>query len=37
VAVLAERLGTNLIVSLDRRHFGALRMKDGRPFELLPE
>jgi uncharacterized protein len=37
VAVLAERLGTDLIVTLDRRHFGAIRMKNGRPFTLLPE
>ena len=37
VAVLAERLGTDLIVTLDRRHFGALRMSDGRAFTLLPE
>ena len=37
VAVLAERLGTDLIVTLNRRHFGALRMSDGRPFTLLPE
>ena len=37
VAVLAERLGTDLIVTLDRRHFGALRMSDGRPFTLLPD
>jgi predicted nucleic acid-binding protein len=36
VAVLAERLDTDLIVTLDRRHFGALRMSDGRPFTLLP-
>ena len=36
VAVLAERLGTDLIVTLDRRHFGALRMSDGRPFRILP-
>jgi predicted nucleic acid-binding protein len=36
VAVLAERLGTDLIVTLDRRHFGAIRMSDGRPFRLLP-
>jgi predicted nucleic acid-binding protein len=36
VAVLAERLGTEVIVTLDRRHFGALRMADGRPFTLLP-
>jgi predicted nucleic acid-binding protein len=37
VAVLAERLGTDLIVTLDRRHFAALRTSDGRPFTLLPE
>jgi hypothetical protein len=37
VAVLAERLGTDLIVTLDRRHFGAIRMGDGRGFRLLPE
>jgi predicted nucleic acid-binding protein len=36
-AVLAERLGTDLIVTLDRRRFGAIRMKNGRPFTLLPE
>jgi uncharacterized protein len=37
VAVLADRLGTDLIVTLDRRHFAALRAADGRPFTLLPE
>jgi predicted nucleic acid-binding protein len=37
VAVLAERLGTNVLVTLDRRHFGAIRMSDGRPFQLLPD
>jgi predicted nucleic acid-binding protein len=37
IAVLAERLGTDVVVTLDRRHFGALRMSDGRPFRLLPE
>jgi uncharacterized protein len=37
VAVLAERLNTDLIVTLDHRHFRALRMSDGRPFTLLPE
>lgn len=36
VAVLADRLGTDLIVTLDRRHFGALRSARGRPFQLLP-
>ena len=37
VAVLAERLGTNLIVTLDRRHFAALRLSTGGPFTLLPD
>jgi predicted nucleic acid-binding protein len=37
VAVLADRLGTDLIVTLDRRHFGALRSTTGRAYRLLPE
>jgi uncharacterized protein len=37
VAVLAERLGTDLIVTLDRRHFAAIRTNTGRPFRLLPD
>ena len=37
VAVLAERLGTDLITTLDQRHFRTLRMSNGRPFRLLPE
>jgi predicted nucleic acid-binding protein len=37
VAVLAARLGTDLVVTLDRRHFGTIRMNDGRAFSLLPE
>lgn len=37
VAVLAERLGTDLIITLDQRHFRALRMRNGRSFRLLPE
>ena len=37
VAVLAERLGTDVIVTLDRRHFGAVRRADGRAFRLLPD
>ena len=36
LAVLAERLGTNLIITLDRRHFGVLRNPAGNPYELLP-
>jgi predicted nucleic acid-binding protein len=34
---LADRLGTDLIVTLDRRHFGAVRSPTGRHFRLLPE
>ena len=37
VAVLAERLGTDLIVTLDRRHFSAFRMTNGRAFRLVPD
>lgn len=36
VIVLAERLRTRMIVTLDRRHFGAVRGPAGQPFELLP-
>jgi predicted nucleic acid-binding protein len=36
VAVLAERLGTTAIVTLDRRHFAALRTSTGGSFDLLP-
>jgi hypothetical protein len=36
VAVLAQRLGTDLIVTLDRRHFGAVRRRGGEPFRILP-
>jgi predicted nucleic acid-binding protein len=37
VIVLADRLRTSLIITLDRRDFGAVRNATGRPFELLPE
>lgn len=37
VAMLADRLGTDLIVTLDRRHFATLRSARGRPYQLLPE
>jgi uncharacterized protein len=37
VAVLADRLGTDLIVTLDRRNFGALRTSEGKPYRLLPD
>jgi len=36
VVALAERLGTSVIITLDRRHFGAVRSIDGQPFTLLP-
>lgn len=36
VAVLAQRLGTDIIITLDRRHFGVVRTAAGRPFTLLP-
>lgn len=36
-AVLAERLGTDLIVTLDRRHFNVIRTPGGQPYRLLPE
>jgi hypothetical protein len=37
VVALGHRLGTDLIVTLDRRHFGAIPSEDGRAFRLLPE
>jgi len=37
IVVLADRLDTDLIVTLDRRHFGAIRSPRGRTFRLLPE
>ena len=37
IAVLADRLDTDLIITLDRRHFGAIRSPRGRAFRLLPE
>lgn len=36
VAALADRLGTDVIVSLDRRHFAALRSASGGSYQLLP-
>lgn len=36
VIVLADRLRTRVIVTLDRRHFGAVRGAGGHRFELLP-
>ena len=36
IVVLAERHGTDRILTLDERHFRALRTGDGRSFRLLP-
>jgi predicted nucleic acid-binding protein len=36
VAILADRYGTDRVLTLDRRHFLVLRTLDGRPFTLLP-
>lgn len=35
--VLADRLGTDLIVTLDHRHFAAVESPMGRRFRVLPE
>ncbi len=37
VAVLADRLGTDIVLTLDRRHFEAIRSPAGRAFRILPE
>jgi predicted nucleic acid-binding protein len=37
VVVLAERLRTDLILTLDRRHFAAIRPRHVAAFSLLPE
>jgi hypothetical protein len=36
VVTLAERLGAELVITLDHRHFAAIQPRD-RAFELLPE
>lgn len=36
IVVLAQRYHCNRILTLDERHFRAIRGPDGRPFELLP-
>lgn len=36
-AVLADRLGAHLIVTLDHRHFGAIRTRSGTAYRLLPD
>lgn len=37
LVVLAQRFRTHTIATLDRRHFGALRALDGKPFEIVPQ
>lgn len=37
VVALAERLNTDLIITLDRRHFAAVRPRHCTAFRLLPE
>jgi len=36
VVALAERLGTDVVITLDRRHFGAIRPRHCETFRLLP-
>lgn len=36
VVALAERLGAEVVVTLDRRHFGAVRPRHCEAFELRP-
>lgn len=36
LVVLADRYRTHRVLTLDHRHFRALRALDGQPFELLP-
>lgn len=37
IVALAERLRTDLIITLDRRHFSAIRPRHVSAFRLLPE
>ena len=37
IVVLAGRHGARDVLTLDRRHFRALRRPNGRPFRLLPD
>ena len=36
IAILADRYDTDRILTLDQRHFRALRTRSGTPFTLLP-
>jgi predicted nucleic acid-binding protein len=37
IVALAERLGTDLVITLDRRHFGAVRPRHVQALRLLPD
>jgi predicted nucleic acid-binding protein len=37
LVALAERLGTDHVITLDRRHFGAVRPRHCQTLRLLPE
>lgn len=37
IVVLCQRMGTNRVLTLDRRHFDVLRTMDGGAFEVLPD
>ena len=36
IVALAERLAADIVITLDRRHFGAVRPRHRTAFELLP-
>ncbi len=36
VIALAERIAATVVITLDRRHFGAVTPRHARAFELLP-
>ena len=35
--LLSDREGIEVVFTVDRRHFGTFRKKNGKPFRLLPE
>ena len=37
VMALADRFDTDLVITLDRRHFGAVPRRNGGSFRILPE
>jgi predicted nucleic acid-binding protein len=37
IVALAERLNTDLLITLDRRHFAAVRPRHVAAFRILPE